>query len=172
MFREQDLNWKEIYLLPQKLSLDCYVSLFQYKVLYNVLYLNKKLFIIGKSSSPLCLFCKNDNETILHLFYECDLTKALWKSLISFFDKSLNLPYLLPQTAFLGFTNTYCNDILIKNHILLLFKIYVYNSRKHEKISPNNLIRDVAKVKNIEKEIARNNDKKLCCITKCGKNWK
>ena len=44
------------------------------------------------------------------------------------------------------------------------------NQENMKKISPNNLIRNVTKVKNIEKEIARNNDKKLCCITKCGKN--
>ena len=118
-------------------------------------------FICKKSSSPLCWFCKNADETILHLFYECNITKELWKSLISFFDKCLNLPYLTPQTAFLGFTDTYCNDILLKNRILLLFKIYGYNSRKHEKISLNNLISNVTKVKNIEKEFVGNNEKRL-----------
>ena len=132
----------------------------------NVLYQNKKLSFFG--SSRLCSFCKNVDEKILHLLYECNITKALWKSLISFFDKSLNLPYLLPQTAFLGFTNTYCNDILIKNHILLLFKIYVYNSRKHEKISLNNLTKNVTKVINIEKEIAGNNEKKVILYNKKG----
>ena len=161
LFRDPDLNWKEIYLVPRKVSLDCYTRSFQYKLLNNVLYLNKKVFIFGKSSSPLCSFCKNVDETILHLFYECDITKALWKSLISFFDKFLNLPFLSPQTAFLGFTNTYYNDTLLKYHILLLFKIYVYYSRKHEKNSLKNLIRNVKKAKNIEKEIAGNNKKKV-----------
>ena len=72
------------------------------------------------------------------------------------------------------FTITYCNDILPKNRILLLFKIYVYNSRKHEKVLLNNLIRNVMKVKNIEKEIAGNNEIKvmLCCMTKSGKKLK
>ena len=64
LFQEQDLNWKEIYLIMQKVWLDSYVRSFQYKVLNNVRYLNKKRFIFGKSSSPLCLFCKNDDETI------------------------------------------------------------------------------------------------------------
>ena len=120
--------------------------------------MNKKLFIFRKSFSPLCWFWKNADETILHLFYECDSTKELWKSLMSFFDKCLNLAYISPQAAFLGFTSTYCNDILLKNHILLLFKIYVYNSRKHEKMSLNNLIINITKVKNNEKEIAGNNE--------------
>ena len=77
LFREQNLNWKEIYLLPRKASLDSYVRSFQYKVLNNVLYLNKKLFIFGKSSSPLFSFCKNANETIVRLFYECYITNEL-----------------------------------------------------------------------------------------------
>ena len=172
LFREPDLNWKEIYVLPSKVSLDFYVRSFQCKVLNNVLYLNKKLFIYGKSSSPLCSFCKKVDETIFYLFNECDITKSLWKSLIFFFHKSLNLPFLSPQTSFLGFTNTYCNDILLKNHILLLFKIYVYSSRKHEKMSLKNLLRNVTKVKNIEKEIAGNTEKKLCCIIKSGEKLK
>ena len=134
-------------------------------------YLNKKLFIFGKSSSALCSFWKSVDETILHLFCECDITKALWKSLTSCFDKSLILSFLSPQTAFFAFTNTYCNDTLLKNHILLLLKIYVYNSRKHEKISLKNLIRNVTKVKNIEKEIVENNEKQvMVCNKKLKKN--
>ena len=163
-FRFLWLCWKEIYLLSGKVSLDCYVRSFQYKTLNNILYLNEKVFIFGKSSSPQCPFCKNDDETILHLFHEYDITKALSKILISLFGKSLNLRFLSPQIAFLWFTNIYCNDILLKNHILFLC-----NSRKHEKIWLNNLIRNATKVKNIEKEIAGNNEKKVMLYNK---RWK
>ena len=44
--------------------------------------------------------------------------------------------------------------------------------KKRWKISPNNLMRNVTKVKNIEKEIAGNKGKKICCITKSRRNWK
>ena len=77
LFREQELNWKEIYILPRKVSLDCNVRSFQHNVLNNVLYLNKKLFIFGKMPSSLCSFCKQADETILHLFYECNISKEL-----------------------------------------------------------------------------------------------
>ena len=70
---------------------------------------------------------------------------------ISFFDKCLNLPYLTSLTVFLGFTNTYSDDPLLKNQILLLIKIYVYNFRKHEKHLLNDLIIYVTEVKNIER---------------------
>ena len=46
--------------------------------------------------------------------------------------------------------------------------MYVYKSRKHEKIALNNLI-NVTKVRNIEKEIAGNNEKKVMLYNK---KWK
>ena len=46
--------------------------------------------------------------------------------------------------------------------------MYVYKSRKHEKILLNNLI-SVTKVRNIEKEIAGNNEKKVMLYNK---KWK
>ena len=49
-FSEQELNWKEIYILPGKISLDCNVRSFQYKVLNNFFfYLNKRLFHFWKN---------------------------------------------------------------------------------------------------------------------------
>ena len=84
-FREQGLHWRQIYLIPSKLSLDCYVRSFQYKVLNNVPYMNKKPIVFGASSPPLRSFCENAAKTILHLFYECNITKKLWKSLNSLF---------------------------------------------------------------------------------------
>ena len=107
LFRKQELNWKEIYIHPQKVSLDCNVRSFQYKVLNNVRYLNKRLFIFGKSPSSLCSFCKQANETILHLFYECNITKELWNRLDLFFNDCFHLPQLLPQTVFFGLFNPF-----------------------------------------------------------------
>ena len=40
-------------------------------------------------------------------------------------------------------------------------KFFVYNSSKHEKSSLNNFIRNITKVKSIEKEIAGNDEKKI-----------
>ena len=60
-----------IYLLPHLVTLDSYSGSLKYKILNNVLYLNKKLFMFWKLSSPLCLFFKLSDETVLHLFYKC-----------------------------------------------------------------------------------------------------
>ena len=43
-FDDYDFNWKLIYRIPRIATLETKVCIFQYKLLNNVLYLNKKLF--------------------------------------------------------------------------------------------------------------------------------
>ena len=49
---------------------------FQYKILHNILYLNKMLFTFAKQKH-LCLFCHSGDETIKHIFLECICLKQL-----------------------------------------------------------------------------------------------
>ena len=108
---------------------------FQYKLLKNVLFLKKKLHIFGIKSSPLCFFRNFCDKTPLHIFYECDSIKCLWSDLVHYFQNSLVLPILTPQTAIFGFLDSTNSDYNFKknkiliNHILLISKLYVYRSR-------------------------------------------
>ena len=91
-----------------------------------------KTFDITPKWSPLCSFCNLCGETPLHIFYECDSIQCLWSHLVHYFQNSLVLPILTSQTAifeFLDSTNSDYNKLLI-NHILLIFKLYVYRSRE------------------------------------------
>ena len=63
-----NLDRKLIYLLPRKIRRSTSFMDLQHKILSNVLYLNKMLFRFGKSSSPLCTFCKLHDDTLIHLF--------------------------------------------------------------------------------------------------------
>ena len=73
-FNDHNLDWKSIYLLPRKVTLDSYTRIFQYKILNNILYLNEKLFKFGISSSSLCSFRNTSEETPEHLFSLCTHT--------------------------------------------------------------------------------------------------
>ena len=113
-----------------------------------------------KSTSPLCLFCKLFDETVLHLFYECNIILNVWNELVLFFKNKFTLFDLTMQTAFLGFLNVNSELLLIQNYLLLIFKIYIYNSRRSESLKIKSLIREITKVKNIEEKISLNNKKK------------
>ena len=62
-------DWKQIYLLPRIVTINSYQCNFQYKILHNMLYLNKKLYIFGKIDSPLCSICHSNDETVAHFFF-------------------------------------------------------------------------------------------------------
>ena len=130
LFDGNDIDWATIYVLPRLGKYNTYKQSFQYKILNNVLFLSKNLHIFGIKSSTLCSFCNLCNDTPLHIFYECNRFKCLWSKL----SKYLVLPTLTPQTAifrFLDFTNSdskFKKSKLLINHILLIFKLYIYRS--------------------------------------------
>ena len=141
-------------------TLDSYSRSFQYKILNNVLYLNKKLFTFRKSTSTLFPFCKFSDETVLLLFYKYNIVLNLWNELDLFFENELTLFDLTPQAAFLGFLNVDSKLLLIQNQFLLIFKIHIYNSRRSESLKIKYLIREITKAKNIEEKVSLNNEKK------------
>ena len=100
-------------------------------VLNNVLYLNEKLFLSGISETSKCSFCNQNNETIGHLFCHCFVAKALWNALNTFFENHLSLYDITPQATFFGFTEKNLDDTILQNHLLLVFKIYLYKLRSY-----------------------------------------
>ena len=119
------LNWSKIYMLPRITTNDSYMRVFQYKMLNNVLYLNKKLHHFGKKNSPLCSFCNTVEETPEHAFCECLYTQDLWNQLTTFLQPSIVLPPLVPQSALVGYPEeTNFLKSILYNHLLLIFKLF------------------------------------------------
>ena len=127
--------------------------MFQYKILNNVLYLNEKLFHFGLVDSGKCSFCLLSNETPIHIFSECLIVKELWNCLCDVFKDYVSCPNLSLQSATLGFTSNTENSISI-NHIVLLFKHYVYKSRKDRNISKLPFINFLTRVYDTEKALS------------------
>ena len=123
-------------------------------------------------SSSLCSFCNLYDETPFHIFYECDRDKCLWSDLVQCFQNTLILPTLAPQAAILGILDSessnscFENNKIFINHILLIFKLYVYKSREKKFVNINNLVAQIRKVKRIQKEIALNNSLKRIAFRK------
>ena len=70
-----------------------------------------------------------------------------------FFENDFTLSDVTPQAAFLGFLNNDSKLFLIQNHLLLTFKVYIYNSRISESLIIKSLIKEIMKVKNIEEKV-------------------
>ena len=131
---------KKNYILPRVVNINSFQRNFQYIILHNILYLNKMLFTSGKTKTPLCSFCHSCNETIQHIFLECIFSKQLWSHLRLFLTNDISLLILTPQTVIFGITNGIENS-KITNHILLISKVNVYESRERVTLELNRLIK-------------------------------
>lgn len=69
-------DWKEIYSLPFRVTIETKIREFQYKLLNNIVFTNEKLF-------RLCTFCKRKEESIEHLMFHSNVTDSFWKTFCS-----------------------------------------------------------------------------------------
>ena len=104
MFGKDDIEWKTIYLIPRTVTTNTFMRCFQYKILNNVLFLNKHLAAWGLADSTLCSFCNIENETTTHIFAGCEVTQSLWSDFKVFLENKIELPPLDSQSGIFGFT--------------------------------------------------------------------
>ena len=161
LFQAESLPWKKIYILARSVSLDSYSRIFQYKCLNNILYLNLPLFRMGISDSSLCSYCQEHDETIQHLFYNCNISNTLWSELTNFFIGKITLPSLDLQSAVLGFLDTSEKNNVILNNILLMFKITLYRNRSKNTINLRNVLNNLKNREKIERYLVFENQNKL-----------
>ena len=127
-------------MLPRILTTDSSLSSFQYKILNNILYLNKRPYKFNIVDSPLCSLCGAYNETIKHLFCTCTVTQRLWDQLKSWMHGVISFPILDPKTIILGLWRKKTSHYILINHNIFIFKLYIFLKRKESKhISFNRL---------------------------------
>ena len=155
-FDDYVFNWKLIYRIPRIATFETKSHVFQYKLLNNVLYLNKKLFHFGITSQSKCSFCELYDETPHHIFYECTYAQNLWNKLQLYLSEKLTLPILNRESAIFGFTDVLDDNYLFVNHLLLIFKYNVYKLRVNNTLSFQNLKYVISQIKYIEETISEN----------------
>ena len=89
---------------PCIVSSNTYVRCFQYKVLNNAPFPNKKHFLFKKSNSSLCSFCKEEEETVFHLYFYCPNIRNLWNQLNFYLAEDLTFPLQKLQAVVFGFS--------------------------------------------------------------------
>lgn len=146
------INWKKVYSLPFRTTLDSKLREFQYKSLNNIVFANDKLFRVGLAYSPNCTFCSEEPESLERLLLRYKVSSEFWKEVLSWL-KDNNI-----GTESFFFEET--EDFFIINHVLLLGKYYIYVRKCHGSLpSLRGFITIIRSVYNIELHIARERDK-------------
>ena len=159
-FESSDFNWKKIYFRIGNTTLDTKARMFQYRNLRNTLYVNKMLFKFRKVISLRCGCCILHEETIMHIFYDCLIVKRIWDQLKPILSNNINFPISTPQSAIFGFWDLDTNEHLILNHLLLIFKIYIYDARATGYVNISHLLIYIKGIKNIKKKLCEKDAKR------------
>ena len=71
-------------------------------------------------------------------------------------------PFLTSQNAIVGFTDSQSENVIILNHLLLIFKYYIFKSRSNKHLTFLQLKTDIIKVKSLEEDLSKadNNESK------------
>ena len=107
-----------------------YLKTFQYKILHAILPTNKFLYKIHLKDTKYCTFCKHEEETLEHLFFDCRIIKYFWNILsqkikIYYIDSDLDR-----QNIILG----YPSGTPFLNFFIVVVKNYIYHCKLKEKI--------------------------------------
>ena len=84
----------------------------------------------SKIESNLCDYCENEEESLLHLFCECDIAASIWDEVIDWHNKfGYNFTYLSDSQILLG--DPKFDPIL--NRILLTTKVIIFKNKSKKK---------------------------------------
>ena len=76
---QENIDWKTVYRAPFLFTKITKLIVFQFKLLHRRLATNIFLTKINLKDNEQCTFCQNDRETLIHLFWTCDVSSLFWQ---------------------------------------------------------------------------------------------
>lgn len=159
---------KDFFKICFKTSTDTSIQWLQYRILHRILPTNHYLKKINVISYDVCGFCKENVETIEHVFMTCSEILPIWNNLSMYiYRKTSNRVgfnvnnVLFGELPFSGYNK-------VVNFIILYSKQFIFNcSKQNKKPDITGLLHHLLFKYKVEKYIAI----KSCEITKFYKLW-
>ncbi len=158
-----DVNqWKVIHNICFNTLKDNYLIWLQYKIINRILGTKELRYKMNIFDTPLCSFCGNHDETLIHIFYQCDQVRLLWDTIMQWILRKTNINInLSEQQTLLGYSSGNNNQIPV-NTILICTKAYIfYCARTNKRLNIYHL-QDRIKRTYLEQEfVSKRNNKEL-----------
>ena len=141
---------------------------FQYRTIQRALVTNIDLHRWGMLESSKCSLCREEEETMLHMFVECKEITPVWAELNQYLCDKYSLHNINMSSKCVILNQLVEPKYHVVNFICLLLKQYIYRKRcLKEKISFQAFKAHVTSIQNIEKYIAQKNNR----MGKYRKKW-
>ena len=111
--------------------MDTKLKWFQVRLIHRILPTNKFLFICKIKDSPSCTFCRLEDESVIHLFWDCPMIQNFWRGLESLLQQKCSNCDRLCLTAQFTIFGTEENTITDKifDFIILLARFFIYKCK-------------------------------------------
>ena len=130
----EESKWRQIFKVCFKFKSDASLTWFQYRILFRIIGVRKYLKLTKIEEFSTCRLCTNNEETILHLFYNCIKTKDFWENISNWMRIKLKLPWFFDEEQVMfGYLSNGRNGDQI-NLLILCAKWYIFQCAKNNKI--------------------------------------
>ena len=103
-----------------KCTIETQLRSFYFKMFHNAIALNSFLYKIGRRDSPLCYFCQELPETLIHIFCKCTVIAPMWKKLSNYIDNKTK-----ETTLYFEFAHIFGIDIGGRHGVCINFVIFL-----------------------------------------------
>ena len=152
-------DWKVYNAMVFRCTQNAKLQSFQYKIIHEIMGTNKVLKQCGKIPDDSCTFCKSQVETIHHLFVQCRTVKNLWNQLADWLAPYMEMRlYIMDEKCILFGAE----KLALVNWLLLETKYFIHRCRiRDDSLNLEALKKYLCYEFNVEKAIAKNNEKKF-----------
>ena len=130
------LERQKIYSLPFRVTNEVRLSVFQYKIVHNILYTNKILYKMKKKQQPDCCYCHGIDQMPLHLFVECSIAKLFWNNFTNWYNATCGGNIALEQNEIIYGVFRHISSCLTLNHLIIIGKYFLYINGAHDEERP------------------------------------
>ena len=125
---------QRVYSLPFRVAKEVKLSIFQFKIIDNILYPNNILHKMKKKPHPYCPYCINVEQTISHLLFSCYVAKSFWSEFNTWFNliSPEKKSTLSKDEIIYGVLDDW-SSCLILNHLILIRKCFLYTNALDDK---------------------------------------
>ena len=121
-----------IYMLPFKITKETKLSIFQYKIIHNLLPHGALLHKMKIVNSPLCIHC-DSIETLSHMLVNCIVIQKFWFEVLSWWKNNSGENLLFDDLSVMYGYNPEDPKTHILNYFILLGKRHIFLQRSEFK---------------------------------------
>ena len=134
-----DINWNKVFVQSKNYCLTNKIREVSFKIVHRIYPCKILLKKMKRETDELCTFCKISEESLCHLFFDCNFSRSLWHEIESIFNKAVQVKISLDKKDILFIYEEKTpkldnSKLYIMNLFIIQAKYYIHKCKWANKI--------------------------------------